>query len=112
MAAFSYFRSLHDNIWTPFDPKPKWLHPLTIASAKHTSFMSGNGQKSSTAQRAEAQAPRTTSGHLAASGYLTAEDPGPASWSEAEELCELLIRLKEIELCNMIGETSGIPERK
>ncbi|KAE8290552.1 hypothetical protein D5F01_LYC10137 [Larimichthys crocea] len=34
---------------------------------------------------------------------VTAGDPGPVSWSEEDEICELaIIRLKEIELCNMI----------
>lgn len=126
MAAINYFPSIHDkttkNIWTSFDPKPKRLHLLTTSSATKSSnmtFNAGAGQNSSTAQQAEGRAPWTTSGRLAVIDYQpldvfggTTEDPGSASWSEAEELCEVLIRLKEIELCNMIGETSGIPECK
>lgn len=61
----------------------------------------------------------TSTGCLSVSRYrpldafgATAEDPGPAPWSEEEETCELLKRLKEIELLNMVEETPGAPQRE
>lgn len=128
MAAVRYFPSIHDNttknpkIWAPFDPKPKQLNSRNITSTTDSSnkdCKTGADQNSSTSQQVESKAAWNTLGCLAVSEYQpldvfsgTAEDPGSASWSEAEEICELYIRLKEIELCNMIGETSGIPECK
>ncbi len=123
MAAVRYFPSIHDNtsdnmkIWA-FEPKPKQLNSQNISYTSH-SCKTGADQNSSASQQVEAKPAWKTSRCLAASEYRpldvfsgTAEDPGSASWSEAEEICELLIRLKEIELCNMMGETSGIPECK
>lgn len=39
----------------------------------------------------------------------TAEGPGSAPCSEADDICELCIRLKEIELCGMMREAPGVP---
>lgn len=128
MAAISYFPSIHDSttenkeIWAPFDPKPEYLNsPGTTPAADPCikDCRDGAHQNSSTAQEVGAPAAWTTSGCLTAPGYrpldafsATAEDPGSASWGDADEICELLIRLKEIELRDMIGETSGIPQCK
>lgn len=38
-----------------------------------------------------------------------AQDPDSTPWSEDEELCELLIKMKEIELSRMIEETPTAP---
>lgn len=123
MAAVRYFPSIHDDttenmkIWAPFDPKPKQLNSQNISSTSDSSdkdCKTGADQNSSTSQQVEAKAAwKTLSEYRPLDVFsVTAEDPGSASWSEAEEICELYIRLKEIELCNMIGETSGIPECK
>jgi len=41
-----------------------------------------------------------------------AEDLGTASWSEADEICELCIRLKEFELHEMMQDAPKIQESK
>ena len=128
MAGARYFPSIHDNtqenkdIWAYFRPQPKQPYSLNISSTTKLSNKdrnAGASQNSSTTQQIGATAAWPTLGHLAVPDYqpldvfsVPAEDPGPASWNEEEEMCELLIRLKEIELCDMIGETSGIPQRK
>ncbi|XP_035526770.1 uncharacterized protein C11orf91-like [Morone saxatilis] len=125
MAAVRYFPSIHDKttankkIWAPFIPKPKQQIVLPISSTTGSSknWNAGVDNNSSTTQWVNAKTPWMTLGCLAVPDYQplgvftgTAEYPGPASSGEAEEICELCIRMKEIELCNMIGETSGIPE--
>lgn len=106
MAAVTYFPSIHDNttdnkkIWALFYPKqPKC------------------DRSGSAFQRVHAEAAWTPWGRLAVPDYqpldafsATAEDPGSASCGEAEEVCELSIRLKEIELRNMMEETPAVPE--
>lgn len=123
MAAVRYFPSIHDNtsenktIWAPVYDKPKQLNSWTTSSTKDSSNKDAGANKtSSTTQQTGAKAAWLT---LAVPDYqpldvfsVTAGDPDPVSWSEEDEICELAIRLKEIELCNMIRETSGIPECK
>lgn len=123
MAAVRYFPSIHDNtsenktIWAHVYDKPQQLNSWTTSSATDSSNRdAGANQTSSTNQQTGAKAAWLT---LAVPDYqpldvfsVAAEDPGPVSWSEADEICELTIRLKEIELCDMITETSGIPECK
>lgn len=128
MAAVTYFPSIHDKttgdetIWAPIDLKSQKLHSHVTSTAGSSGNSRSNGvdRKSSATQQAGAgPAAWTTPGCLSVSDYqpldafsVTAEDPGAASWSEEEEICELLIRLKEIELCSMLGETSGILQCK
>lgn len=121
MAAIGYFPCIYDksrqnDIWALFASKPKLR---TTSSASNMTFNAGAGQNSSLTQKAEAHATWMTLSSLAVSDYQplevfggTAVDPGSTPRSEAEELCELLIKLKETELCNMIGETCHIQERK
>lgn len=49
---------------------------------------------------------------LNAFSATAAEDPGSTSQSEDDEMCELLIRMKELELLSIIGETPFIPQCK
>ncbi|TKS79422.1 hypothetical protein D9C73_014348 [Collichthys lucidus] len=121
MAAARYFPSIHDNtsenetIWAPVYDKPQQLNSWTTGSTKDSSTNDAGANKTSlTTQQTRAKAAWLT---LAVPDYqpldvfsVTAGDPGPVSWSEEDEICELAIRLKEIELCDMIRETSGIPE--
>ncbi|TKS79393.1 hypothetical protein D9C73_014377 [Collichthys lucidus] len=123
MAAARYFPSIHDNtsenetIWAPVYDKPQQLNSWTTGSTKDSSTNDAGANKTSlTTQQTRAKAAWLT---LAVPDYqpldvfsVTAGDPGPVSWSEEDEICELAIRLKEIELCDMIRETSGIPECK
>lgn len=128
MAAVTYFPSIHDRttgdktIWAPFYLKSTQLnsHISSTAGSSCSNGMSdGVDRNSSTTQQVGAPAAWTTSGHLSMSDYqpldafrVTAEDPGSAPWGEEDEICELLIRLKEIELRDMIRETSGILQCK
>lgn len=116
--------SIHDKtmenkkIWAPFHPQPQQLNSGTMRFPTDSSKKDCNAsadQNSSTPQQTGAKA--ATSGCLAVSDYqpldifsATAEDPGSASWSEAEEMCDVFIRMKEIELSNMIEESSATPE--
>ena len=124
MAALRYFPSIHDKtaenkpaiIWAYFDPQPIRLSSLTIGSTLNYINKGCNvngGQLGSNARQVGADPAWTTSGCLAAPGYdaldvfgVTAEDPGSVSGSEEEEKLETLIRMKEMELGNMIGGTS------
>ncbi|XP_026230711.1 uncharacterized protein C11orf91 homolog [Anabas testudineus] len=125
MAAVTYFPSIHDEttgdttMWAPFYLKSKQLSSrvTSAAGSSSNSRTDGDDRNSSTTQQVGAPAARTTSGGLLVSDYqpleafcATAEDPGPGSWSEDDEICELLIRLKEMELCSMIGESRGLPQ--
>lgn len=125
MAAVNYFPSIHDNtsenknIWTLIQHNPRQPHHLIITADSSKNFSNGAHRNRSLTQQVEAPAVWTTLGCLAVPDYqpldtfsVTAEDPGSASWSEAEDICELSIKLKEIELRNMIGETFGIPQCK
>ncbi|GAA6227894.1 uncharacterized protein C11orf91 homolog isoform X1 [Lates japonicus] len=125
-AAVRFFPSIHDNttdnneIWAPFDPKlnqPNTLKNTSAADSSKKDFGDGDDQNSSTSQmEAEAPAAWMTSGCLRVPDYqpldafsaTAPEDPGPAPWSEEEEICELLIRMKELELLRMMGEPPGI----
>lgn len=107
-------------IWAPFHPQPKQLNSVTMRFTTDFSKKDCGASadpNSSTTLQTTAKAAWKTSGCLTVSDYQpldvfspTAEDPGSASWSEAEEMCDVLIRKKEVELCNMMEETSGIPE--
>lgn len=124
MAAISYFPSIYDktrqnDIWALFASKPKLQTTRSATNSSNMTFNAGAGQNSSITPNAEAHASCMTLRSLGVSGYQpldvfggTAVDHGSTSRSEAEELCELLIKLKEIELCNMIGETGDIQECK
>lgn len=127
MAAIRYFPSYYDktrqnDIWAPFACKPKLWTISSATNSSNRTFNAGAGQNSSSlliTQRAEAHTTWMTVSSLAVSDYQplevfggTSVDPGSTSRSEAEELCELLIKMKEIELCNMMGETSGNKECK
>uniref|UniRef100_A0A3Q3E2F0 Uncharacterized protein n=1 Tax=Labrus bergylta TaxID=56723 RepID=A0A3Q3E2F0_9LABR len=117
MAAVGYFPSIHDNspenrnIWTPYE--------------SFTSSSAGKGcrldafQNSFSSQHVEDTGLSKKLACLAAPDYQpldvfvrTAEGPRSASCSNAEEICELSIKLKEIELCNMMKETPDIPQSK
>lgn len=128
MAAVSYIPSIHDktaenkNIWAHFHPEPRQLNSLTKWSTTDSfneDYKDGAEPNSAASLRVEAGAALTTLSCLAVPAYrpldafsVTAEDPGPAPWSEADDICKVSIRLKEIELCNMMEETPGIPECK
>uniref|UniRef100_A0A665XE13 Uncharacterized protein n=1 Tax=Echeneis naucrates TaxID=173247 RepID=A0A665XE13_ECHNA len=130
MAAVIYFPSIHDKeaesqkIWPQFDSEPKELAPLRRTSAADSLNQEGHHavgpNYSSTARQPDAPPALTPSGCVSVSDYRpleafgapAAEEPGPAEWTEEDEICEHLIRLKEIELLAMMGETFGILKRK
>lgn len=119
MAAVKYFPSIHNKTdnkktWPFFDPAPNQKNSLPIGSRNDCS---ANNLNDGADQQLEAPAAWKTSNILPVPDYqpldvfsAAEEDPTVASWSEADDICELCIRLKEIELCNMIGETTSNQE--
>lgn len=125
MAAISYFPSFYDktrqnDIWALSASKPKLWTTSSAANSSNMTFSPGAGQNSSISHKAEEHVAWRTLSSLAVSDYQPLEvfggpaevDPGSTSRSEAEELCEVLIKLKETELCNLLGETCDIQECK
>ncbi|KAK5860389.1 hypothetical protein PBY51_021870 [Eleginops maclovinus] len=120
MAASRYFPSIHDmradnkSIWTHLDLRPEQLNLLTISFTE--AFLNkgckvGASKKTSTTLQDEANAASMKCSSLAVSDYQpldffssTAVEHGSTTWSEEDEMCEINIRLKEIELGNMMGE--------
>ncbi|KAM3605267.1 uncharacterized protein V6R79_023227 [Siganus canaliculatus] len=103
-------------MWSMFDLEPGQKPPTTTSAAGSYSS-DGSPQGSSSIKQVEAKAVWTAVGCLAVPDYRpldvfsgSAELPGSASWDEAEEQCELSIRLKEFELCDLIGETPVPPK--
>lgn len=137
MAAVNYFPSIHDKVaetkdtWHRFDLKPKQLsfQRTTAAAAAAEAFGKARAQSVHRRTRSEdppqqLQAPAastaTTWGCLVLPDYQpldafsapAAEDLGSVSQSEEDEMCELLIRMKELELCGIMGETPVISQCK
>ncbi|KAL3055648.1 hypothetical protein OYC64_018344 [Pagothenia borchgrevinki] len=124
MAAGRYFPSIHDkradnkSIWTYLDLKTEQLNSLPISSTKaffNKGCKDGTGKKHSTTLQEDAKADWW--GSLAVSDYRpldifssSAVDPGSTSWSEEDDMCEINIGLKEIELRDMVEEPLCIPE--
>lgn len=118
MAALRYFPSIHDKttenktaiIWAYFEPQPIRLSSLTFRSTSNYFNKGRNangGQLGSNTRQVGAEAARTAPGYDPLDVFgVTAEDPGSVSESEEEEKLETLIRMKEMELSNMIGGTS------
>ncbi|KAK5919976.1 hypothetical protein CgunFtcFv8_023822 [Champsocephalus gunnari] len=122
MAAGRYFPSIHDeradnkNIWTYLDLKTEQLNSRPI-SFTNACFNKGckDGKTHSTALQDDAKA--DWRGSLAVADYRpldvfssSAVDPGSTSWSEDDDMCEINIRLKEIELRDVVEEPLCIPE--
>lgn len=121
MATVKFFPSIHDNtaenkrIWAPL-----YLIKTQLSSSANSlneDLNAGASQvKTASSLQVEAEGPGQMFGCWTVSDYrpldvfgVTAEDPGSASWSEEDEMCELYIRMKEIELCNMMRDSPGVP---
>lgn len=124
MAAANYFPSFHDRtegnkLWPSFGLKPKQTNAATRRDPSTKSFTGGVDQNRSTAPQVEATAASAAWSCLPVSDYrpldafsVTAEGSGWTPWSEEDDICQLLIRMKEIELCDMIEERSRTTESK
>lgn len=133
MAVVNYFPSIHDKVaetkdtWRRLDLKPNQLSfqrttPAAEAfgKARAQCVHRRTGSEDPQQLQAPAASAATAWGCLVPPDYqpldafsaTAAEDLGSASQSEEDEMCELLIRMKELELCGIMGETPVISQRK
>nr|XP_008286106.1 PREDICTED: uncharacterized protein LOC103361720 [Stegastes partitus] len=121
MANVRYFPSVDDlmeskAIWPFFDPQP---HQIKFKSFSTKNFVAGADQHMSATEQVEPPAAWKTSSPVGVADYqplkafsvAAREDGGLTSWSEADDICELSIRMKEIELCNMMGVTPVVQRK-
>ncbi|MEQ2255810.1 hypothetical protein ILYODFUR_017802 [Ilyodon furcidens] len=122
MAAGNYFPSIHDKMenhsnWPPFDTKLKKINslPINVRRDSHNKTSSVNWICSLTQGVKAPSTCQTSNLLMKVPDYrpldvfvVTAEDLGPASWSDEDEICELCIRLKEFELYEMMQDSAKI----
>lgn len=120
MSDFKYLPSVHDEneIWVLFDAKLKAIKSLPVVSRRDFCRENGGVDHScSTTQEAKPPATCQASNLLEGPDYrpldafsAAPQDHGSAMWSETDEICELSVRLKEIELCEMMQDAPQICE--